>query len=202
MIGIALGFTAKPVGVAQAQPGLGGSGSINGRITFTDGSPAVNRVVEWRPNGNPDGGSTVQTGANGGYTIKGLRDGEYFVGYFQPSRLPAGKNPGVEVSPDPASEELTAIGKPLVRRVHISQGAAVAGIDFVITNIGNEQVEGPSSRGGAPPSELPDTGASAAPAPRGDSPASLLWTVSAAAVLGALLVAGIGWARVSRRRSR
>lgn len=140
------------------RPGLGGEASISGTITFTDGKPVVARPVEWRPAGDPNGGSTVQTDAEGRYTITGLKDGEYFVGYFHPDRLPAERNRDVVSAPDAASDELEEIGRPLVRRVMITDGKSISGIDFVITNIGDESVEGPESGNSGDPSNFPATG--------------------------------------------
>jgi len=188
-------------GVADAQdkPVLGGSATISGTVTFTDGKPVVNRPVEWRPNGDPNGGSTVQTDASGAYTIQGLKDGEYFVGYFQPDRLPADRNQDVEVAPDATSAELSAIGRPLIRRVQIKQGQSVKGIDFVITNIGDERVEGPESgNANAIQPGLPNTGSAAAGSDGGRK--AMTWTLAAAAVIGLLGVAAFAMLNAVRRR--
>ncbi|MBF6600509.1 MAG: hypothetical protein IVW36_08370 [Dehalococcoidia bacterium] len=148
------------VGIAQEKPGLGGSAGISGTVTFTDGRPAAGRPVEWRPRGDPNGGSTLQTDNIGSYAIQGLKDGEYFVGYFLPSRVPRDKNPNVEKAPDVNSPAFDDLGVPLIRRVLIVNGTSVKGVDFVITDTGNESFAGPDSGGAAQPS-LPATGAGA-----------------------------------------
>jgi hypothetical protein len=185
------------IGTAQEQPGLGGTATVSGTVTFTDGSPAVNRAVEWRPSGNPNGGSTVQTDGAGGYLIKGLNDGEYFVGYFQPSRLPADKNPNVVDAPD--APTTVPGGQPKVRRVTIKEGQSVSGIDFVITNIGNEQGAGPDTGGAAITSApaLPATGIHVDAMPNSAHRYWLAWASIGASLLGvALLVL-----EMQRRRS-
>ena len=185
---------------AQAKPGLGGS--ITGTVTFTGGSPVVNRVVEWRPNGDPNGGSTVQTNTSGAYTIQGLKDGEYFVGYFPPDRLPADKNRNVEVAPDSQSPGLSTVGPPLIRRVTIKGGGFVSGIDFVITNIGDERFAGPDSGDGtAPEPRLPATGAPAAAGGSSGERGWLPWAIGGAALLGVLSIAAAAWPVATRRRS-
>ncbi|MDE3097439.1 MAG: hypothetical protein KGK07_15750, partial [Chloroflexota bacterium] len=157
-LGAVIAFAALAAGAmvsgASAQvPGVSGSAqpapaaSISGRVTYTDGSPAVRRVVEWRPLGNPNGGSTVLTNSEGMYTITGLAYGVYFVGFFHPSRVPVDRNPGIERIPEAVSPALDQIGAPVGKRVVVAAGASATGVDFVITNIGNETVEGPATTG-------------------------------------------------------
>ncbi len=184
------------VATAQDKPGFGGTAAITGTITYTDGSPVVNRPVEWRPNGNPNGGSTVQTDKNGTYAIQGLTDGEYFIGYFPPDRLPADKNRNLEVAPDAQSAELAVIGLPVIQRVTIKQAQSVKGIDFTITNIGQERIAGPESGGDnvAPP-RLPATGATIV---RGGDRS---WTLAIAVAFGLMGIGAIAFPVLSRRRS-
>lgn len=186
-------------------PGLGGSASISGTVTFTDGSASVNRPVEWRPSGDSNGGSTAQTNSDGAFVIEGLKDGEYFVGYFDPARVPADQNPDVVPAPDvagDATDEMVEIGIPAVRVVTIVDGATVSGIDFVITNIGDESVEGPDTGDDGGTGGLPVTGTSGSAIPAHDSSPSWLMPlllVSAALVgFGALFVA---WPRLKRGRT-
>lgn len=188
---------------AQDKPGFGGTAAISGIVTFTDGSPVVNRVVEWRPSGDSNGGSTVQTDKSGAYLIQGLKDGEYFVGYFQPNRLPPEKNPNVEAAPDANAPEFDNIGKPLVQRVQIKQGQSVKGIDFVITNIGDERVPGTGTGGSSDGvssdvrATLPVTGASG---DSGDDRRWTAWLVVAAMLAG--LIGAVAVAFPLRTRGR
>lgn len=109
-----------------------------------------------------------------------MKDGEYFVGYFQPSRVPADRNPNVRPAPDVAPGAFAdAGGAPVVQRVTIVRGAPQSGIDFTITNIGNEQVEGPESGAAA----LPPTGSLTAGRPE--------WLQRALVGSVILLVAGL-----------
>jgi hypothetical protein len=168
-------------------PGLGGTATISGTVTFTDGRPAARRPVEWRPLGDPGGGSTAQTAADGGYVITDLRDGEYLVGFFHPDRVPLERNPEVETAPDLVpSEELQEIGEPVVRRVQISNQRPVSGIDFVITDIGDEIVVGPESGGLA---DLPAAGSDATAATQGDGSRSI-WYVPLILAIVLLVSAG------------
>jgi hypothetical protein len=143
---------------------MGGNASISGALTFPDGSHAARKIVEWRPAGDPNGGSTVLTDEKGGYVIEGLKAGLYYVGFFDPTRLPstAEKNQGVEqLAEESETQQPDDLFVPVGRKITLKDGESVAGVDFVITDIGDENVIGPDTSAedvGA----LPATGGTAA----------------------------------------
>jgi hypothetical protein len=139
-----------------------GTGSLSGRITFTDGKPAARKVVQYQPLGAKNAGNTAVTDLDGNYAFKSLADGLYLVGFFHPDRVPPQdlKNRGVIPDPNASAETIAAIGAaPVVKQVEIKGGQAVTGIDFSITDIGPETVEGPEvSNAQLEPGALPPTG--------------------------------------------
>jgi len=151
---------ALPV-VARAQSS-GGSGAISGRVTFVGGKPAPRKVVQYQPLGDKNGGNTTVTDLEGNYSFKGLGDGVYLVGFFHPDRVPADEpsNQGLISDPNADAETVARLGAaPLVKRVEIKGGAEITGVDFTITDIGPETVEGPEVTGAdLEPVTLPATG--------------------------------------------
>ncbi len=201
-------FALRLPGAAQAQDdsasdGKPGDASISGRITYVDGTPAAKRIVEWRPEGDVNAGSTTLTDSDGLYAIEGLSDGAYLVGFFDPGRAPADKNPGITAVAESPSPELEAIGAPVGKRVVIAVGKSVTGVDFVITYIGPEVVVGPESGGAEIAGGLPASGSDGSKAP--DPALQLTSEGLALAVAGAVaLVVGVlllGWAFSKRRRA-
>ena len=148
------------VALAQAS---GGSGSISGRVTFVGGKPAPQKLVQYQPLGGKNAGNTTVTDPDGNYSFKNLSDGIYLVGFFHPDRVPADEpaNRGIIPDPNASAETITRTGAaPVVKQVEIKGGAHVTGIDFTITDIGPETVEGPEVTGaGLEPVTLPPTGA-------------------------------------------
>lgn len=158
-----------------------GGSSISGNVTYDDGVPASRFPVEWRPVDDPNGGSTTTTDEKGDYTIEGLKDGEYFVGFFHPDRLPAGRNPGIEDVQQSVSPELAEVGAPVGKRITVKDGMDVAGVDFVITHVENEAIDPPDSEDGET-AGLPETGSSGG-AERNWGPSLLLLGAGATLVL-------------------
>ncbi|HXK33540.1 MAG TPA: carboxypeptidase-like regulatory domain-containing protein, partial [Dehalococcoidia bacterium] len=138
--------TASPTAAAtDPTPG----GSITGAVRFTDGRPSPRRTVQIE---SADGTyrNSATTDADGVYVFKGLADGRYYVGGFHPSRIPpeAVASGEIVANPNTTQESVQALGAtPLVRIVDIVDGATITGIDFTITDIGPEIVEGPEVDG-------------------------------------------------------
>lgn len=176
--------TASPT-AAATDPTL--AGSITGTVRFTDGRPSPRRTVQIE---SADGTyrNSATTDAEGVYVFKGLADGRYYVGGFHPSRIPpeAVTSGEIVANPNTTQESVQALGAaPLVRVVDIVDGAAITGIDFTITDIGPEVVEGPEVDGrqidGARPI-LPATGTSSPT----DANSRVRWIAPSVLVLASL----------------
>jgi len=161
---------------AKAQSGA----SISGRVTFTDGRPAWRKPVDFVNVQGFTPADVVRTDPDGRYKIDGLADGVYFVGKFDADRVPADKNPRLEELPNEARVTDPTIRKG--QRVVIVNGQSVENVDFVITDIGPETVEGPEA--GPDGVVFPETGAGESD---GGFPVSLLTSIT---VLCALALAG------------
>jgi len=192
---LTVGHSATLDAQDDTEPGLGGDGAISGTITFPDGSPAAQKVVEWRPLGNIDGGSTAVTDKDGRYVIEGLRPGTYQVGFFEESRLPADKNSEL-VRNDDGAPQLAGREKRFGKLITLAEGEQVRGVDFVITNIGNEQVEGPETDGSTV--GLPSAGGMLGSREGGSAGPTWILALMAAIVV---TVIGLGLWHVIRRPS-
>lgn len=191
------GAHGQDVDSGEGPSSHGGGATISGRVTYTDGSPAARRIVEWRPAGDENGGSTTITDENGFYTIFGLQDGVYLVGFFDPKRLPEDRNPELTAVVDHPSPELRAAGVPVGRRVVIRDGKSVYGVDFVITYIGPEVVVGPETTG-QEVAGLPASGSSGSASPAWVPPVALAAAGLAGILLGLL---ALHWSARSRQSS-
>lgn len=170
--------TADDAATAGVPPG---GASISGNVTYDDGVPASRFPVEWRPTDDPNGGSTVTTDEKGNYTIEGLKDGEYLVGFFHPDRLPADRNPGIEEVQESVSPELAEVGVPVGKRITVKDGADVGAVNFVITHVESEVIDPPHPEDGDS-TALPETGSSGG-GERNWGPSLLLLGAGAALVL-------------------
>ena len=188
MVAIAVALS----GAVTSIPGDGSAqsgASISGRVTFTDGRPAWRKPVDFVNAKDLARGDVVRTDPDGRYTIAGLADGVYFVGRFDTDRVPAEKNPQLEDLPAQARVEAPTIQRG--RRVVIANGESVKDVDFVITDIGPDTVEGPEAGPGGV--ALPGTGSGA------DGDGGNAATLTAAAILLGMALLG---ATVLTRRGR
>lgn len=184
--------------IRAQEGGLGGSGSISGTLRFPDGSPAARKILEWRPAGNIDGGSTAVTDADGNYQITGLRPGLYYVGFFEPSRLPSDQNSGIEEIHEGAPR-IPGRAIPVGKKLLLQNGEALAGVDFVITNIGDESIEGPETNG-VSVGALPGTGADTSMATTSEDGEQLLSRSSIISIGLVVMLAGVGLLGLRARR--
>jgi len=183
----------RPEGAALAAQGA----SISGRIIYTDGRPITRYPVDYRPASDSRAVNMVRTDSDGRFVISELGDGVYFVGFFQPDRLPADRNPRVETLPD-VSPELAQIGAPKGQRVVIVNGQSVGGVDFVLTDVGAEL---PSTEGvavGPGDVGLPEAGGPSRTAPGGISSVAIVPFLA----LGIIALALGSWSLIRRRRSQ
>jgi len=182
----------RPEGAALAAQ----DASISGRIIYTDGRPVTRYPVDYRPAADSRSVNTVRTDSDGRFVISGLGDGVYFVGFFQPDRLPADRNPRVEALPD-VSPELAQIGAPKGQRVVIANGQSVDGVDFVLIDVGAEL---PSTEGvavGPGDLGLPEAGGSPSTASGGISAVAIVPFLA----LGIIALALGSWNLIRRRGS-
>jgi hypothetical protein len=138
--------------VAQEEAG----GTISGRVTYVDGSPVARYLLPWSSAGEPIASRSVLTDEKGAYVISGLKPGTYLVGLFTEQRVPADRNSGVE----PIADRIGDRGPVFGRKVVLQDNETVAGIDFVITDIGPERGAGPDT-GGDDLARLPGAGSGA-----------------------------------------
>ncbi len=187
--------TAHPHAAAAAPPG---TGSVSGRVTYTDGRPVPRYPVDYFRASNPARRDSVRTDSEGRYVISGLADGAWFVGFFHPDRLPPDRNPHVVTLPDP-SPELVEIGAPMGQQIVIADGQAVDGIDFVMTDVGAELTSPNGVETGTDELGLPAAGG--APSPTSDGTSAVGF--AALFALGAIALTLGGWSALqARRRSR
>jgi hypothetical protein len=176
-----------------------GSSTITGRVIYTDGRPVSRYPIPYRPLIDSAGRAVdspiqdqVRTDGNGRYVISGLANGVYFVGFFHPDRLPPDLNSDIESLPD--SPGFADIGVPQGKRVIVANDQPVSGIDFVMTDVGPETVEGVET--GAGDLGLPQSGQAA-------NSRSTNWQaliLAGFAVFGVSLFAVAAWVVAHRRR--
>ncbi|MCA1711296.1 MAG: carboxypeptidase regulatory-like domain-containing protein [Actinobacteria bacterium] len=83
LINVRLGQSATPITVNMRAYAVG-TGSINGRVTVSDGTPVQGAYVQTCTTGGRC--STATTNSTGDYTLTGLVDQEYVVTAYPPSR--------------------------------------------------------------------------------------------------------------------
>lgn len=174
----------------QAGPGA----TISGRVTYTDGRGVDRYPIEYRSATDRNSRLRARTDTEGNYTIEGLADGIYFIGFFDPARVPVDRNPQVEDLPDVAPA-LARSGAPKTRRVTITDGQSVAGVDFVLTDTGVDGDQGYEiETGRGEDMALPAAGASG-----GDAASEVI--LPALGALGIVALLG-GWFAMKRSRHR
>ncbi|TAK55716.1 MAG: hypothetical protein EPO22_14260 [Dehalococcoidia bacterium] len=188
MAATAVALSAAVTSIPDAMNAQSGA-SISGRVTFTDGSPAWRKPVDFVNIKDLEHGDVARTDPDGRYAITGLADGVYLVGKFDADRVPADKNPQLEDHPAQASVDVATIQRG--RRVVIANRESVKDVDFVITDIGPEMVEGPDVGPGRV--ALPGTGVGA------DGDGGNAATLAAAVILLGVAILG---ATVLTRRGR
>ena len=193
LAGLAVVFAGLRLGRSTAVTVSQELGSISGHITYTDGRAVARYPVDYWPLSAPEKRDRARTGDDGRYSITGLEDGEYWVGMFHPSRLPADKNPRVEDVAE-APPALQEVGTPKGQRVSVSGGKAVENVDFVLVDDGSERQDTTGIEVG-PDLTAPQAGGS-------DGGSSVMRLVILVALGGVSLVLGVGRIAVTRKNDR